>query len=164
MLRKTFIFFLITLKMFLWATLNAVIHHIHVIILVCVCAFNNKKVGVVLNIQRVDIRICALAKRQIVDGIEHIGLSHTIMSDETIYIRRERKFCALYVLIVKNRYLLQYHNCDDANGKTAVYSIKPMQSYPFINEKRKKYMINFHKWKNFSNFATLNYAIIKNQK
>ena len=67
------------------------------------------------------------------------------MSDETIYIRRERKFCALYVLIVKNRYLLQYHNCDDANGKTAVYSIKPMQSYPFINEKRKKYMINFHK-------------------
>ena len=51
----------------------------------------------------------AFREREVIDGIEQIGLSHAVVAEKTIHFRRESDFCLLYVFVIENRKPLEYH-------------------------------------------------------
>jgi len=59
-----------------------------------------------LGIGRIDV---AFAKREIMNGIQQIGLSHSVIPEKTIYFGRERNFCLENVFIIEYRKLFKYH-------------------------------------------------------
>ena len=59
-----------------------------------------------LPVLRMDM---AFRKREVIDGIEQIGLSHAVVAEKTIHFRRESDFCLLYVFVIENRKPLEYH-------------------------------------------------------
>ena len=58
---------------------------------------------------RVGIADAASAERKIVYGIENIGLTHPIVADKTIYLRREVESDLTDVLIVQYGKFFEYH-------------------------------------------------------
>ena len=50
-----------------------------------------------------------LAKRQIIQGIEQICLSHAVAADKTIYFRRKRDVDIGQIPIIKQREPVYYH-------------------------------------------------------
>jgi hypothetical protein len=50
----------------------------------------NGKIGIVTDILRIHRIIVAFTKRKVIDGIEQIGLTHTITTQKTIDLRRKR--------------------------------------------------------------------------
>ena len=51
----------------------------------------------------------AFREREVIDGIEQIGLSHAVVAEKTVHFRRESDFCLLYVFVIENRKPLEYH-------------------------------------------------------
>ena len=67
-------------------------------------------------------REAALAHRQEVDGIQHVGLPLTVVSDETIDARREVKICLGNVLIVKYGEPCEYHSYGKGIKKSTIHN------------------------------------------
>ena len=51
----------------------------------------------------------ALAKGEIIDGVEQIGLAHTSVAEEAVDLRRANDVGLPDVLIVQDGELVQYH-------------------------------------------------------
>jgi len=47
----------------------------------------------------------ALAKREIMDGIQQVGLAHSVIPEKTIYLGRERNFCLENIFVIEYRKL-----------------------------------------------------------
>ena len=50
-----------------------------------------------------------LAEREVIDGVEQIGLAHTIIAEEAVDLRRANDVSLPDVLIVQDGELVQYH-------------------------------------------------------
>ena len=75
-----------------------------------------------LAVLRMDM---AFRKGEVIDGVEQIGLSHAVVSEETVHFRGESDFRLQYVFVIENRKLVQYHlGCiNDAKVKNILRSI-----------------------------------------
>ena len=51
----------------------------------------------------------ALAERQVVDGIQQVGLAHAVLPDEAVHVGRELEVGLLDVLVVEYGESFQYH-------------------------------------------------------
>ena len=51
----------------------------------------------------------AFAEGEIIDGVEQIGLAHTIIAEEAVDLRRANDVSLPDVLIVQDGELVQYH-------------------------------------------------------
>lgn len=89
--------FLLRLKCFL-VPFHAAIDVLHIPIITLVVAFQHEESLVVRDDLRIDGIVGAPAKREIVDGIEKVGLTHTIMADKTVDLGRKLQVGALDVL------------------------------------------------------------------
>ena len=56
-----------------------------------IIALNHKEGLSVRNIGTVDRTYCALAEREVIDGIEQIGLSHSVATYKAVYLARKSK-------------------------------------------------------------------------
>ena len=56
-------------------------------------------------------------ERQIVHGIQHIRLSYSIVSDETVHLRRQQQCCLTNVLVIEYREFSEYHFDDKGTKK-----------------------------------------------
>ena len=59
-----------------------------------------------LAVLRMDM---AFRKGEVIDGVEQIGLSHAVVSEETVHFRGESHFRLQYVFVIENRKPLEYH-------------------------------------------------------
>ena len=72
-------------------------------------SLNHKEVRVMPYILRVNGVARALAERKEINGIQQVSLSHSVLSEKGIQLRREREFHLLQILIIEYGYTLQYH-------------------------------------------------------
>lgn len=121
MLRKAFVFFLITFEMLSAATLHTAVYVLNIIVIRRVAAFKHHKILAVSNYLRINGIKGASAKRQIIHSIKNICLAHTVTADKAIQFRREVERRCAYVLKIYYRKFIQYHEI----------SIFLMQSYSF---------------------------------
>ena len=58
------------------------------------------------NDERVLVGLYRMAEAEVIDGIEHIRLAGSVVSDQTIDLRRELQCRLAYILIIDERKLL----------------------------------------------------------
>ena len=51
-----------------------------------------------------------MAEGEEIDGVEHVGLSHAVLADQTVDLRRQLQRCGLDILIVDERQFLKNHS------------------------------------------------------
>ena len=100
MLGQTLVFFLVAFEMFLGTPLQSAVYPLLVAMVMPVTGIEHKEVAVVVQHLRVNGVEGAATKRQVVDGIKQIGLTLSVLPDETIHLRREVKGGLPDVLIV----------------------------------------------------------------
>ena len=100
MFRQALVFFLVTLEMLFGAALHAAIDQLVVACLILIDALEHEEFLPVENHLRVDGIAGAAAERKIIDGIQKIRLSLTIMPYEAIHLGRQLQRCRLNILIV----------------------------------------------------------------
>ena len=106
MLRQTFVFLLVALEVLLLSTLHTTGNDERslltpVSLLFHILAFQHTERLVVSDDLRVDGVVGRTAEGQIVDGIQDIGLAHTVAPDETIHLGRQLQLGLANVLIVQ---------------------------------------------------------------
>jgi hypothetical protein len=101
------------------------------------------------NELRVDGVERASAEREVIDRIQEIGLSLTVMAYQTIHFGRQAERCRLYVFKMNDRQFPKNH---DASRVEFLRKVKC-----FKIEKRKKSSINFSIWDKNCNFARKNF-------
>ena len=106
MLREPFILLLVALEVLLGAPFHAAVDVLHISIITLVVAFQHKESLVVRDDLRIDGIVGTPAKREIVDGIEKVGLTHTIMADKTVDLGRKLQVGALDVFVINNGNIL----------------------------------------------------------
>ena len=109
MLRQSFILFLITLKTLFLFAFQTAIYLFRLSRLMLILSLQHEEVLTVPDILGIYGMGCALTKGKKIHSIQQIGLSFTIMSDETIHLRREGQLGLRYVLIIQDRNFFQYH-------------------------------------------------------
>ena len=72
------------------SALHARIHRFGLAALREVVALNHKEVLVVCDDLTVDVCEARMAERQVVNGVEQVGLSLAVVADETIHVGRKR--------------------------------------------------------------------------
>jgi hypothetical protein len=87
MLRKLLILLAITPEMLVLSTLHAGIDIIGATIFGTIVTFNYEEVLVVGDDMAVDIGKAAMTEREVIDGIQHIGLALTIATDKAVDLR-----------------------------------------------------------------------------
>jgi hypothetical protein len=70
---------------------------------------DDKKLFFMPYVLRIDRAAGAFAKRQEIDGIQQIGLTHTVQPEKAIQLGGKAEFGLLYVFIIEQEYTLQYH-------------------------------------------------------
>ena len=109
MLRQTSVFLAVALEVLLGATLHTAIHYLGFRLVGGISALEHKKLLAMTYHLRVGGADTAATERQIVYGVENIGLTHPIMADKTIYLRREVESDLTDVLIVQYGKFFECH-------------------------------------------------------
>ena len=102
-LRQTSILLLVALEMLFRTTFHSTIdtHFICCLGMVfAIGALQHKKILIVVHDLRVDGREGTSAERQVIDGIQQVGLTLTVVTDEAIHLRRQRNVGRQDVFIV----------------------------------------------------------------
>ena len=111
MLRQPLIFLLVALEMFLRTPFHAAVDgQLAQLVLILtqhtavvgVIPLNHKEILVMTNHLRVNTGIGTSAERQVIHGIQQVGLTGTVRSDKTIHLRRQRQCCLLDILVVND--------------------------------------------------------------
>ena len=131
--------------MLLRAALHAAVDCLLVALLVLVGTLQYKEFLVVGNHLRVDGIVGATTERQVVDGIQQVGLPHPVVAYQTVHFRRQIERCLPDILIMYNVQFLENH--------TAIIVEKRSKVTLFMDEKRKKSRINFTMCRNLRNFV-----------
>ena len=106
MLREPFILLLVAFEVLLGPPFHTAVDVLHIPIIALVVAFQHEESLVVRDDLRIDGIVGAPAKREIVDGIEKVGLTHTIMADKTVDLGRQLQVATLDVFIVDDGNIL----------------------------------------------------------
>jgi hypothetical protein len=69
----------------------------------------HKEFALVVDVLVVNQVRVAFAERQVIHGVEHIGLAHAVVADETIYFRRKFQFRLHNVFVVDYGNPIQLH-------------------------------------------------------
>ena len=109
MCSDTAVFLTIALEVLLGATLHTAIHYLGFRLVGGISALEHKELLAMAYHLRVGIADAATTERKIVYGIENIGLTHPIVADKTIYLRREVESDLTDVLIVQYGKFFEYH-------------------------------------------------------
>ena len=88
MLGESQIGFLIALESLLLSAFHAAVDVFFFSKLGLVKPLHHKEIGLVAHHLRVDGIGGAFAEREVVDGIEQVGLAHAVLTNETVYIGR----------------------------------------------------------------------------
>ena len=110
MVRQAAVLLLVALELLLLPALHAAIDFLRRTVRRLIEPLYHEEIGLVKDVLRVDGVARALTERQVVDGIQQIGLAHAVLPEKAVQLGRERQFHLLQVLIIKDRYTLQYHN------------------------------------------------------
>ena len=62
----------------------------------------------------------ALAEREVVYGIQYVGLSHTVVTDEAVDIGRKSKACLCNVFIIQYGELFKIHKEKGNEGSNTI--------------------------------------------
>jgi hypothetical protein len=119
MVRKALIFFLVTLKLLLLFALHATENFFGASVIGGIFALYHKEISRMQHILRVDGVTRTLAERQIIDGIQQIGLSHAVLPKEAVQLVGKSQVCLCYVLIIKYGDTVQYHILVISQGKSS---------------------------------------------
>ena len=109
MLREALIGLLIALEGLFLSAFHAAVDILFLPKVGLVESLHHKEVGLVAHHLRVDGVRSALAEREVVDGIEQIGLAHAVLPNKAVHIGRKLEVGLLDVLIVEYGEALQYH-------------------------------------------------------
>ena len=112
MVGQASIFFLIAFELLLLPALHAAINLFGRTIGCFVKTLNQEEVGFVANVLLIYGIARTFAKRQEIDGIEQIGLSHTILPEETVQLGGKLQVGFLQVFIVQYRQTFQNHTAN----------------------------------------------------
>ena len=105
-LRESLILLLVAFEVLLGAPFHAAVDILHIPIITLVVALQHEESLVVRDDLRIDGIVGTPAKREIVDGIEKVGLTHTIMADKTVDLGRKLQVGALDVFVINNGNIL----------------------------------------------------------
>ncbi|CCX79231.1 unknown [Parabacteroides johnsonii CAG:246] len=149
MLRQFVVLFLIPLELFPLPAADGTKDLLFTSLIVIVTLQHTHILSVVdqLGIGRIDM---ALTKREIMNGIQQIGLPHSVIPEKTIYIGRERNFCLKNVFIIEYRKLFKYHPY--YISRTKLKNI--LLSIDFLSKKNYFCDLNCHRHKNSDKIIT----------
>ena len=120
MLGETGVGLLVALEYLLLAALHAAIDVLLIAIGRLVQSLHYEEVALVAHHLRVYRVGGALAERQVIDGIQQVGLAHAVLPDEAVHVGRKLEVGLLDVLIVEYGESFQNHyevrmNREDTN-------------------------------------------------
>ena len=105
-LRQSLVLLLVALEMLLGASLHTAVDVFRIPIIILVITLKHEESLIVSDDLRVYRIAGTPAKREVVDGIEKVGLTHAVMADKTVNFWRQLHVGALDVFIINNGNIL----------------------------------------------------------
>ena len=109
MLSQTGVGLLVALQLLLLTAFHATVHQFASTILILILTLYHEEVLIVGDDLRVDGIVSTLAERQEIHGIEEIRLSHAILPQQAVHLRREFYVGREDVLVIDDGNILEYH-------------------------------------------------------
>ena len=95
------ILFFIALKLFFLPTLHPTEYLFRPTVISGIRSLYHEKLSSMQHILRVNRVTCTFTKRKIIDGIQQISLTHTVLPKETVQFGRKSQISLLNVLIIQ---------------------------------------------------------------
>ena len=103
MLRKTLVLLLVALELLLLLALGTTRNLFHATIPHLIETLDHEEVGLMKNILRIYRIPHTLTERQVINRIQQVGLSHTVLPQKTIQFWRKLQLHLLQILVIEYR-------------------------------------------------------------
>ena len=110
MIRQPLVLLLVAFELLFGTPFHATVNLFRRTIHILIEPLDNEKISRMQNILRVHGIAGTLTERKEIDCIQQVGLTHAILSEKAVELRRESKIYLFQILVIEYRNAVQYHN------------------------------------------------------